>query len=223
MKSVLSGVALAAAVLMFGGCTAEPKPANMNTVNEAEVGGEKEVRPFKADASKPAAYCEDVRVLKSSVVKLIGEVEEVKQGMKHKGSDQPAAVAVTGIDCDCGDPARVDTLEKKVATLEKTVRGLESSLKEIKEMAPTERVLQEGQVESQYCKEVVLNVIKDPSARFVAKYNTVKRACPNKASRSMGTIDAGSVVKFRGCDMYGWCELDDQSGFVAGFLFKEEK
>jgi len=49
------------------------------------------------------------------------------------------------------------------------------------------------------------------------------RICPYPKSKIIGFIKSKQIVRFKTCNRFGWCELLDRDGFVAGNMFTSRK
>lgn len=58
---------------------------------------------------------------------------------------------------------------------------------------------------------------------WIAKKNVNIRCCPTMESAVIGEVKKGSIVKFKYCNSYCWCKLENDKGWVAKFLFKQKE
>jgi len=96
----------------------------------------------------------------------------------------------------------IEDLREKIAELEKKIKTKNKSFDSKK-----------------FCKKTIL--YKIDGGFYKALKDAQIRPCPSYDSSIVGIIKNGTIVRFEGCNDYGWCLLKGRRGYVAGFLFKK--
>jgi len=166
---------------------------------------------------KSKAFCSDYRELKKAVAILIKRANEVSNGSINNSSTDMQVVSSLN-----GD--ELDDIKKELKHLREELQQVKSNNKRSAPgtISANTNIMSDKEVVRKYCRNITIVNI-DPTQTYKAKHNTYVRPCPNKASKPLRLIKVGTVVKYKGCDIYGWCELEDESGFVAGYVFRKVK
>jgi len=226
-KRLLARLAVAGLMIAaFSGCGgAEPTPGGSDANVSSQPTGVDNI--LVKEAAKK--QCSDYNELKKAVAILIEKVEASENEMALAAANGKNGVdgvdGLSGKDGVATAPVGMSEQERKdLELLRAEVAQLKRQLDDLPEISKdnADDFNLDKQIVDKYCRNI--NVVSiDPKRAYVAKADVWVRPCPTKTSKPLRLIKKGTVVKYRGCDIYGWCELSDGSGFVAGFSFKRKK
>lgn len=204
-------------VIMSGCADAKPTPAPSKSAVATEQNQSVQtsrtavLSALEYEASRHTKQCNELCRVKKAVAILIQHEQQNKEMNERFSSGSMHDNSI--------DSARLEALSNQILEIEQRLETL--SKRRTEDNVATKKAAA-NQVRSKQCNKVTLYAL-DPTKEHVANYTSAVHPCPMKESVPSKRLKKGTIVTFRGCDIYGWCELADGSGFVAGYQYKPLK
>lgn len=162
------------------------------------------VKP-KASIDFAVDDCEHYGKLKKAVAKLIVEKEQMQKVLLQK------------------EASRTASINKKIGKMEAEIEALRQSKKS--ELSLSGRSIKKTEIRSSCVgrKPPSYYIHLEKNDKYFPNKKVRIRICPYPKSKIIGFIEKNQKVKFKTCNRFGWCELEDQEGYVAGNLFTSKK